>query len=124
MKKKNLNEFKELIDRYESITIDDIEEVEKGLNVIICEYGWAVANKITGFGGGETCSLCKATDQDCDNCVWSHGVGSDDCTESYTIPDVGISYDNISKATGAKKLLKAFKFRARVMRNFLKINHK
>lgn len=48
---KNVKELIELIDRYKSITLEDIRNTW----IDTCN----TANKLTGFGDFRTCSLCK-----------------------------------------------------------------
>jgi hypothetical protein len=77
---KNLKEFKALIERYESITLEEIEE-----NWVKKTYwdasGELTAMKLTGFGDGETCSLCKAVGYykngtaKCEKCVYVEITG-------------------------------------------------
>jgi hypothetical protein len=63
MKTKNIKEFKELILRYESITLKEIKR------------SGSSAHALTGFGMKDTCTLCLATKSEifpaqCDICLW------------------------------------------------------
>jgi hypothetical protein len=113
---KNLPEFKALIRRYESITLDDIPMLFKQR---------ATACKLTGFGDKHSCTLCKPlmapnnfyTITDCKNCVYGYGKTYDNwCAEDLN----SNTYDDIRYAQTPEQLLKAFKARAEHMRNILK----
>mgnify|MGYP003565590199 CR=1 FL=1 len=54
MQPKNIKEFKELILRYESITLEEIEkQLNKGDHIDDVKYS------LTGFGMSSTCTLCQ-----------------------------------------------------------------
>jgi len=110
---KNLPEFKALIERYESITLEDIES-----NYFIIFDAITIANKLTGYGKTPTCTLCQAAKNewdmvDCSLCVYGDKVGC-------TLAENKKTYYAISEAESPKQLLKAFKARARHMRKILK----
>ncbi len=99
---KNLKEFKALIDRYESISIEEIERAFK--------ENYRPAGLLTGFGSIDTCTLCMAVDVDCNECVW--GPDLQGCLWD-------ITYDAIYYATNPNKLFTAYRKRAAYMRKYL-----
>ena len=65
---------KELIDKYQSITLEHLKslwekEVEQNPEYVI-DGGW-VLSLITGFGSS-ACILCKAANQNCSLCIHSY----------------------------------------------------
>ena len=104
MKPQNLPEFKALKKRYETITI---EEITKGFT----RYeGNLVANKLTGFGNCNSCSLCKVV---CEKCTYL--LTPDSC-------DHGINkktFLRILNANTPLKLRNAFQARANHMQTIL-----
>lgn len=109
---KNLKEFKELIQRYETISFEEIE------NAFSFNYPEDVKKYLTGFGSSETCILCTKFKFDyahkfCTNCVYGnilnclHGIMKE-------------SFNLIYNAATPKKLFKAYWIRAKAMREFLK----
>jgi len=106
---KNLAEFKQLIERYETITLEEITETwakEKG----------ETANKLTGFGSICTCSLCDIRKNFflCDDCVWGYDTGIK-CSGGVN----ALTYGAIYFAKSPEKLLQAFRMRAKRMRERL-----
>ena len=104
MKAKNLKEFKTLIKRYETITI---EEVTKGFTR---STNSLVANRLTGFGNCASCTLCKV---ECEKCVYL--LTSDTC-------DHGINkktFLRIINAGTPLKLFNAFRARAKHMKTLI-----
>lgn len=110
---KNLKEFEALIERYESITLGEIEGVEHEFSTIR-PLGLQKAMHLTGFGHVHTCSLCESAGM-CLECVYKvktgHLCGGADSENTY-----GMIY----YAATNKELLEAFKARAKHMRNILK----
>ena len=121
--------FYDLIERYESITLEEIEKVPKVTHVARLQY-------LTGFGQCETCTLCQAvtayeTDQmgehdsppnpdepNCELCVYIE-MTDDDCA-------LGLNkstFRAIKYAESPEGLLKAYRERASYMRGLL-INYK
>ncbi len=111
----NRKEFEELIQRYESITLEQINDVWVD-NQIRSD----AANKLTGFGGSN-CTLCLSVNKVCRDCVWSTGQRDDfiSCI-SNTNRNIGDSYLNIQYPKTPENILSAFKVRAKVMRNHIK----
>lgn len=109
---KNLPEFKALIERYESITEEEIIEVTKTQN-----YGHFYADDVmgflTGYGHISTCTLCKAIKTDCVNCVYYNGSHSAaPCADDKT-------YHAIFDSATPTELLTAIRNRAAYMRTLL-----
>jgi hypothetical protein len=51
----NKKEFIELLEKYKSITIDDIEDTNfEGYH----DFGFSIMDKLTGFGSVKSCKLC------------------------------------------------------------------
>lgn len=103
----NLNEAIKLAEKYRSITKEKLKETYKkiliieGLNVI--PYG-EILSYITGFGNGDTCSLCKAVDGKCSKCIHSipfRNKGITECcvdTEAYSDIENAQSFDELYEA--------------------------
>ena len=106
---KNLPEFKALIIRYETITIEEIEKAEMSLSELTKKDG--------------ICTLCIPLSiddfyPDCEQCVYTkhNEYGSFQCI-------TGIHYKTfyaMSEATTPKQLLTAYRNRAKHMRSILK----
>lgn len=100
---KNLAEFKELIKRYKTITLDEIKEENMSLA------------ELTGFGSTSTCQLCQAIKANCKYCVYGKawrdrcGCPSYRCTTGKNRK----TYDAIENAITPKELLKAYRNRAK-----------
>lgn len=108
----NKKEFIALIKKYESITLETINKY-KISGSIFFTIGSFTAFQLTGFGSNLTCTLCKATNTDCGSCYWYEKT-STICTSHKTYQDIKNAKDEIS-------LLKAFKARAKYMRQQLTI---
>ena len=110
---KNLPQFRALIIRYETITIEEIEKAN--CNSML----------LTGLGGNSTCTLCKAAGyvsdkKACKHCVYSltekiipYGVPCNSGSNAKT-------YDAMWYANVPKVLLTAYRLRAKHMRSILK----
>ena len=111
MKAKNLKQFKALIERYETITLEEIEKVHDDF------YMYATPNTLTGFGNNLTCSLCSKDNKiiDCVNCVYNIRT-SKHCNEGVNLK----TFAKIVYAETPKSLLKAFRARAKHMKTLLK----
>jgi len=107
MKPKNVKEFKKLIERYESITLEEIEDQAE----LLVEFNAThIAHKLTGFGYSKSCTLCRKVKENCNLCVYAKdGIGHFNCLDDK-------SYDNIDRATSSEELKKAFKRRAIYLR--------
>jgi len=106
MKAKNLSEFKALIKRYESITLEEIKEA------FTESYSFTTAERLTGFNSSD-CSLCKAVGTNCYICVYALNCGCLYGENSET-------YNRIYNADTPIKLRNAFRDRARHMKTLLK----
>ena len=114
MQPKNIKEFKELILKYESITL---EEIEKHYNKLSREFAH---ENLTGFGDAETCTLCISIKKDCSICTYSvtPRLKKNDFHCMNSINEK--TFDMISDATTPQELKAAYKARAKHMRNILK----
>ncbi len=107
---KNLKEFKALIKRYESITLEEIEEKE------VCSYiSSSVVKELTGFGSDLTCPLCKAVKRKCSICVYGKKVSFFGCLYNENTK----TYDRIESANTPLKLRNAFRARAKHMKTLI-----
>lgn len=115
---KNLPEFKALIERYESITIEEIKAISGDDDRYFdSEYVMAV---LTGFGRTVSCSLCVAVGHkniytyNCHKCVYGGNpdTGEFKCAQHPT-------YDAIEDAATPSQLLTAIRNRAAYMRTLL-----
>lgn len=107
----NFKEFVELIIRYESITIEEIEKAfeEYNTHVFIKEY-------LTGFGNINTCTLCRKIGYkdfvvDCSTCSWVKFTNSK-CSRSKNEQ----TYSNINFNEKPNSLLESYRERAKYMR--------
>jgi len=113
---KNLKEFKALIERYRSITIEEVEEAwgESTKNVSSDFIAFDTANSITGYGSLTKCSLCSVIYAICPDCVYGHITNNNDVPCTYHI-----TYDAIKLSKSPTELLQAFRNRADYMENLL-----
>ena len=121
MKPNNLPEFKALIERYESITI---EEIENNWDTFYYKPGMACAQMLTGFGSTSKCTLCKSVSMDCSKCAWFFSKTGEEYDKEEDYPCVSRqnykSYDLIYESTSPSELLTAFRNRAEHMRKHIK----
>lgn len=123
---KNLKEFKALIKKYESITLQDLEKSKKGierdfdLDGELGQISDTIA-KITKFGS-RNCTLCKAIGMDsigtvavCQACTWVKST--DNICYSGVNSD---TYQHILHATSLHELKEAIEKRAKYMKKVLK----
>ncbi len=96
MKAKNIKEAKELVDRYESITL---EEIKNNFD----------PEELTGFGNAFSCILCLAVKK-CKYCIYVSG-----CVDGKNEK----SYDRIYYAYTPTKLRNAFRARAKHIRKII-----
>ncbi len=112
MKPKNIKEFKQLIERYESITFEEIDEAFKNVDIVRKQ------NYLTGFGRTNTCTLCIKVNVNCNKCVFMYGLlcsGLDN--------DIEKSYNMIRCADTPRKLYNSYRNRAKVLRQYAKDNN-
>jgi hypothetical protein len=120
---KNLPQFLALIERYETITIEEIEELW------IKSSSSYVQNKLTGFGLADTCTLCLGVKLDwkdddaakkyCIKCVWGNIKDGHFTLYGCTQGEQSKTYNKIENAITPKMLLAAYRNRAKRMRQFL-----
>ena len=110
---KNTKQFINLIHRYESITLEEIEEVYNN------DPSCALANVLTGFGSTFSCTLCQiCKDSDyqinCkESCVYGHYYNKKyACINDDTYHDINLSVI-------PEDLLESYRNRAVFMRNIL-----
>jgi len=121
----NKKQFIELIERYEAITIEEIQECFNEYKEnpeafeVYTTNRWA--KKLTGFGSITTCTLCLEsakigkTAPNCKHCVYNDWIDSKTrqrCTKYET-------YQAISEANTPTDMFIAMKGRARFMRELL-----
>ena len=114
---KNLKEFKTLIERYETIGIEEIRKAwKKGKAKHNSTH--FIAQSLTGFGGNGHCTLCLAIDSHCEDCVYN--LYSDDhsfhCINTLNLP----TYEGINHAKTPTELLKGYRTRAEHMKTTYK----
>ena len=108
MKPKNLKEFKALIKRYETITLEEITKEFRRHKY------WTVANELTGFGATQKhCTLCEAAERNCSNCVYGK---ESSCMDGKN----GKTYYRITNANTPLKLRNAYRARAKHMKTLIK----
>jgi hypothetical protein len=108
---KNIEAFRKLVERYETITIEEIKE--KWLKP--SPYSNAAKN-ITGLGGFDTYSLCVAVNKtarseiECNYCVYGDFVRC-------ILSENKQTYHSMTDAETPDELLAAFRNRAEHLRN-------
>lgn len=112
MKAQNEKEFLALIERYESITEEEIERKIKN-NYYVPPFGADIKKDLTGFGSSSSCPLCVATTINCIFCVYKENYGCKRNENKKT-------YHDLFYAETAKQLLKALKARAKHMKKVYK----
>ena len=127
--KYNIKEFRQLILRYESITLGEIKKVfdkyEKKYGYHIFSY---IKRELTGFGSVTTCILCRTVyflKPNCQHCL--HYKEKKEVEKPHPIKaeymcrrnSTSLSYKNIQRATTPEELLKAYKERAKDLRSLL-----
>ena len=99
---KNMEAAKELLEKYKSITLEDLRSKFK-----LYKYrkGNSVLKSITGFGTGH-CILCKSAHSICKNCIYSF-------REVYEpdVPCADIIYNEMESASSAEELFNAIQKR-------------
>jgi hypothetical protein len=99
---KNLKGAKELLEKYKSITLKELQEKYKR------HPSWdgkSVMNSITEFGT-IYCPICAEVLNGCENCIYSFRV-----VNSWDIPCMDIIYKEMEKATSAEELFNAIQKR-------------
>lgn len=99
----NLNEAKKLLEKYKSITLEELEEkYEKGYIT-----GSRVMNVITGFGSTKDCIICQKVYCMCCNCIYSFRMDNGQMKG----PCVDIIYQEMREALSAEELFNAIQKR-------------
>ena len=116
---KNIEEAKKLVERYNSITLAEIKQAWNYRGVV-------AANKLTGFGNPLTCTLCiavisKDKRTECKYCIYNFDNSDEEkmngrCSNGENIK----SYMDIWGATSPRKLLNAFRRRAKHLEKIIK----
>jgi len=131
----NLEEFKALMKRYESITEEEIRTAIIKIKEVEGNewFGDNVMGYITGFGVTDRCTLCSKLDffnrvystEDprdvCKNCTWAN-PNVDTGSITYQFCTFGVqqkTYEYISHARSIAELLEAAKYRAEHMHKHL-----
>jgi len=118
----NLNQFKDLIKRYNEITLKEIEKKfsEAKDDGVDSEYLMLAELKtgLTGFGSTKSCKLCIAVDAECSKCTWGQRRFREDvpCTEL----ENNKTYQAINDAATPDELFIAYRKRAARMKEHLK----
>lgn len=107
----NLKECKELIQTYENITLEQLQEkwIEMQSEIAMGLKGWLVLNQLTGFGKGDTCPLCKAVNDVCSRCI--HSIRPYDDT-----PCIEETYDDIYYSEDVETLYNAIQNRIKYLK--------
>lgn len=119
----NRTAFVALIERYETIGLEEIQEawdsfikpiVSQGIEPDRFSYGeWQ--GFLTGLGDRTTCSLCIAADDYCtERCVYGHALA---CISAGHLRK---SYEAMRNSATPEQLLEAYRNRANVMREVLR----
>lgn len=101
----NANEFIALLEKYESITIDDIK------SAYVMGSSFFTAKRLTGYGSSKTCTLCRAVRFDCTKCVFKKQLG---CQTG----ELEESYLAIGAAKSGVEMLAAYKNRLNTLKAY------
>ena len=103
---KNLKEAKELLEKYKSITLEELEQKYKifALKRFHFKEGRNVMRSITRFGSSN-CILCIGANCVCKNCIYSFR------NSPREIPCVDIIYNEMENASSAEELFTAIQKR-------------
>lgn len=98
---KNLEVAKELLEKYKSVTLEELKQVFKDLQESQEDGlvdGDMVLNALTGFGEPQTCLLCRAVNEICEDCIYSFRLSE------RPIPCIDIIYHRICNSMYAEEL--------------------
>lgn len=101
----NLKEAKELLEKYKSITLEELKE--KYEKKYAYTTGFHVLNAITGFGSIKDCILCQKVYCRCCNCIYSFRIDN----KKLKGPCVDIIYQEMMSALSAEELFNAIQKR-------------
>ena len=107
----NLKEAKELLERYKSITLEQLEKAYG--KEIPFKMGDEVLNKITGFGKTYSCILCLAVNEVCENCIYSFRL------QERNTPCLDKIYNEMCNALNAEDLFAAIQKRISYLTNVI-----
>lgn len=129
MKPENIKEFKQLIKRYETITIEEIKKPFSYRRLLSLVNGYQnkyrYLEELTGFANKNKCILCKKIDGDCKKCVYFQFMRYKKYFMQYELLFpclIGINkttHKDIIDATTPDKLLEAYRARAKHMNSLL-----
>ena len=108
----NLKEAKELLEKYKSITLEQLEEAYD--EEYLTKTGNVVLNKITGFGETSSCILCLAVNEVCENCIYSFRI------QERSVPCLYKVYNEICNALNAEDLFVAIQKRISYLTKVIK----
>ena len=114
---KNKKEFKALVERYETIGLEEIKEawdsIISSTQNYSGKYGIPAARELTGFGSMKTCVLCISVKNKCSVCVYSYRYTEDfGCINEKNYP----TFEGIKTTDTPEELLEAFRKRAEHLR--------
>lgn len=113
---KNLKEARELLEKYQSITLDNIERIYLEGQEDNCTIdGHDVLNRLVGFGEEETCVLCKAVQGNCDICIYKFREPEGFCTP----PCVDLIYREICDSLNPKDTFNALQKRISYLKHVI-----
>jgi hypothetical protein len=123
----NIKEFKELIEKYSSITLEKIEEVWNEYDESYVHSG-EIMHSLTGFGGVYSCSLCKAIGNKACGPNWNEDPNCKCCncvyikrgTEFEYPPCIDETYEMLDYAESPQELYDALQKRIEFMKEVLK----
>lgn len=115
-KPENLKEFKNLLERYRTITLEEINEVWESTN----HDSDDTLKALTGFGYATTCNLCNVIDRNCSKCIWSRGRECKSPYSPFWCVNNSKTYNKIEHFATPEELLLAYRNRAKYMIQFLK----
>lgn len=98
---KNLKEAKELLEKYKSITLEQLEQKYKRFPGY---RGKCIMFTLTNFGT-TSCVLCKAANNMCCRCIYSFR------SDVQRLPCMDIIYKEMEKASSAEELFSAIQKR-------------
>lgn len=107
----NLKEAKKLLEKYKSITLEQLEEAYD--EEYLTKTGNVILNKITGFGETSSCILCLAVNEVCENCIYSFRL------QERHVPCLDKTYDEICNAESAEQLFTAIQNRISYLNNVI-----
>ena len=105
----NMNAAEKLLKRYETITLEEIEECFKS-------HKHSSARKLTGFGSVRTCTLCVDVNLLCNKCIYNILEDSPEYGWKCNRGSLKRTYFKIHNSNTPEDLLVAFRQRAKLLR--------